>query len=204
MSKPPRTPTTHLDPIKTVQFFSSLYASPESAAEIIKLLPVYEAEMGEEDDMTLVSVKEVKRACKQLKASCSGKDGVPPELLVHLSSDISNILATLFTKCLREGLPSGLRHGLITLISKTSPPSKDPAKYRPITLLPACVRLLLRVVDNKLRDFIQNHPPLIRVPNEQGGFMPDRNTHLQAFLLLLLRDFPAIRKALQAPYTLLS
>ena len=207
MSKPPRTPTTHLDPEKTVQFFTSLYANPESAATIAESVPVYvgkEEERAEEEevvvaaedheageqetDATLVSAQEVKRACKQMKASCSGKDGVPPEMLIHLSDDIGHTLANLFTKCLREGLPAGLRQGLITLLAKTTPPSKDPAKYRPITLLPACVRLLLRVVDNKLRDYIIDHPTIISVPNEQGGFMPDRNTHLQAFLLLLLRD----------------
>ena len=223
MSKPPRTPTTHLDPEKTWQFFRSLYANPESAAVIAATVPKYvrkeddgddddddDGEEGEEGradeggeqsveaegedpgepeiDATWVSTKEIMRACKQMKASCSGSDGVPPELLTHLSKDIAHILASTFTKCLREGLPAGLRHGVITLLAKTSPPSKDPAKYRPITLLPACVRLLLRVVDNKLRDYIRDHPTIISIPNEQGGFMPDRNTHLQAFLLLLLRD----------------
>jgi hypothetical protein len=194
MKKPPRTPTTHLDPTKTANFFSSLYASHESAKAVIDSLPVYVEEEAGEDDATRVSVKEVKRACKQLKASCSGADGVPPELLSHLCPSIQEVLADMFTKCLREGLPAGLRHGLITLLAKTSPPSKDPAKYRPITLLPACVRLLLRVVDNKLRDFIKDNPQIISIPNEQGGFMPNRNTHLQAFLLLLLRDFTRHKK----------
>jgi len=217
MSKPPKTPTTHLDPQKTLDFFKSLYANPNSAASIAASIPTYvrkEEEKEEkeekyqganpgdgqsvdaqredpgepESDATWVSQGEVMRACKQMKASCSGSDGVPPELLTHLSKDIASILASTFTKCLREGLSAGLRHGVITLLAKTTPPSKDPAKYRPITLLPACVRLLLRVVDNKLRDYIKDHPELLSIPNEQGGFMPDRNTHLQAFLLLLLRD----------------
>jgi len=231
MSKPPRTPSTHLDPDKTVGFYSSLYANPESAKIIAGSIPEYvgheeeekEKEKGKEEevvgerggvqatekkeggddapsapedavpcarnpDPTLVSDREVRRACRQMKASCSGKDGVPPELLIHLSDDIATVLACMFTKCLREGLPTGLRHGLITLLPKTTPPSKDPTKYRPITLLPACVRLLLRVVDNKLRDYIKDRPTIISIPNEQGGFMPDRNTHLQAFILLLLRD----------------
>jgi hypothetical protein len=95
-------------------------------------------------------------------------------LLIHFSEDLAKVLACLFTKCLREGLPTGLRHGLITLLAKTTTPSKDPAKYRPITLLPACVRLLLRVVDNKLREYIKKNPTIISIPNEQGGFMPDR------------------------------
>ena len=88
------------------------------------------ADPGEhENDATWVSEGEVLRACKQMKASCSGSDGVPPELLTHLSKDIAHILANTFTKCLREGMPAGLRHGVITLLAKTTPPSKDLAKY---------------------------------------------------------------------------
>jgi hypothetical protein len=124
MSKPPRTPTTHLDPEKTLKFFSSLYANPESAKIIAESVPEYVGTEGEEQedmeeeeeegmpkggeegdatekeesiegvpppaleeatpdapstDATLVSGHEVRRACGQMKASCSGKDGVPPD-----------------------------------------------------------------------------------------------------------------------------
>jgi hypothetical protein len=192
MSKPPRTPTTHLDPVKTVDFFSSLYADPEAAAAIIASLPAYDEEEEEEEEAaTRVTLEEIKDACEQTRVSCSGDDGVPPELIKHCLRNIKGELARLFTKCLRDGLPAGLRHGLTTLLPKTVPPSKDPAKYRPITLLPAVVRLLLRVVDNKLRIFIYKH---LGIPVEQGGFVPNRNTHLQGFLLLLQRDFARHKK----------
>ena len=128
----------------------------------------------------------MERACRETKNSCSGPDGVPPELIKHCLEATKTKLAELFTKCLRHGLPPTLRHGLITLLPKTRPPSKNPAKYRPITLLPVILRILLRVVDNKIRSLIGG---LLTIPVEQGGFMPNRNTHLQCFLLLLPRDF---------------
>jgi hypothetical protein len=187
MSKPPRTPTTHLDPAKTVEFFRFLYACPETAATIIQTVPEYNGEEEGEEEATSVSVKEMMQAGAQMKASAGGPDGVPPELLIHCLRYLNEELAELFTKCLRDGIPEGLRHGVISLLPKTSPPSKDPAKYRPITLLPAILRLLLRVVDNKLRALLVEK--LLSIPVEQGGFLPDRNTHLQGFLLLLQRDF---------------
>jgi len=130
-SKPPRTPTTHLDPEKIVQFFTSLYANPVSAATTAESVPLYvraeEEKEGKDSgsakkegrdeegdgvsaptlseqsvepkggDATLVSTPEVVKAFKQMKASCSGKDGVPPDLLIHLSEDVAPVLASLFT-----------------------------------------------------------------------------------------------------------
>lgn len=58
--------------------------------------------------------------------------------------------------------------------------------YRPITLLPASLRLLLKVVDMKFRSLIEDGS--LPIPIEQGGFLKKRNTALQAFLLKVLRD----------------
>lgn len=189
MKKPQRTPITHLDPDATTEFFRRLYASPETAAIIASTIPAYQPW---ERDATEVSIKEVLRAIKQTKNKCGGPDGVPPEFFKHCMPAIKDLLAELITKCLREGIPEALRHGRITLLAKTTPPSKNPAKYRPITLLPAIVRIVLRVLDNKLRDLIK--VKVIEIPYEQGGFMPNRNTHLQAFLLLLQRDYARHKK----------
>ena len=91
------------------------------------------------------------------------------------------------THCLHHGLPPSLRVGKMVLIPKTPRPSPDPALYRPITLLPTLTRLLFKVLDTKIRTHLTDSG--FQFPIEQGGFLPRRNTHLQGFLLLLLRDY---------------
>jgi len=58
--------------------------------------------------------------------------------------------------------------------------------YRPTTLLPASLRLLLRVVDLKFSRLIDQI--MLAVPVEQGGFLNKCSTSLQAFLLMLAGD----------------
>lgn len=126
-------------------------------------------------------------ALKQTKDKCGGPDNVPPLLWKHCGGALAENLAQLFTQCLHHGLPPALRHGQLALISKVKPPSNRPEEYRPITLLAAIVRVLLRVVDNKLRKLIEEGK--IKVPVEQAGFLPNCSTHLQCFMLELQRDY---------------
>jgi hypothetical protein len=69
------------------------------------------------------------------------------------------------------------------LLPKTQPPSADPLAYRPITLLPVLVRLLHKIIDQRLRAilFPVNAPPLLS--RAQAGFVPGRSTHEQALIL---------------------
>lgn len=180
-ARSPPTPPTKLDPHQVTTFFSSLYSSPDSAAMVKATVPPPDLHRP-----AAVSGDLVKQALQQLKDSATGPDGVPAVVFKHLRGVLAGPLCDLFSKCLDYGLPPSLRQGVITLLPKTSPPSSDPKLYRPITLLPVVVRLLLRVVDLSIRQYLDTDA--FPFPIEQGGFMPKRCTHLQTFLLLLQRD----------------
>lgn len=140
-----------------------------------------------------VACEEVKMALKQTKDKCGGPDIVPPLLWKHCGGEMLDNLAELFTQCLCNGIPMPLRRGQLILTPKVKPPSSRPEEYRPITLLPAIVRVLLRVIDNKLRKLIQEKK--IKVPVEQAGFLPNCSTHLQCFMVELQRDYARHRLA---------
>lgn len=176
------TPNTRLDPAQTALYFQTLYASPTSAAAVCATLPP-----SSPSDYVTVSADDVKVALRTLRDTATGPDGVPPLVFKHLAGTLVNPMTDLITQCVNEGIPAPLRQGSITLLAKTSPPSTDPRLYRPITLLPAAIRVLLRVVDLQVRSHL-TADTAAPFPIEQGGFLPHRCTHLQTFLLLLQRD----------------
>ena len=102
------------------------------------------------------------------------------------------ILTIGVQQCLENGFWWEHRYGRVELISKEERPSADPSTYRPITLLNAFVRLVMKVLDTKMRKWLEDNDKSI--PLEQGAFVPARNTHLQVLTLLLLRDFARVRK----------
>ena len=181
-ARPADSCNSKLSPDDAVQFYRTLFSDPETARLIRETIP-----SGEQSKVVQVSDDEVITALNQTRDCASGPDGVHPILLRHCKDQLAPILARLYTKCLTEGIPSVLRAGTIKLIAKTFPPSSDPALYRPITLLPSIIRVMMRVLDNKIRDLIERG--VIKVPIEQGGFLKDRSTGLQTFALLLIRDW---------------
>ena len=192
MAKSAPTPPTKLNVEDAIAYNAAKFEETEDAAFIRNTVPPPPIK-EEEIKLLAVSPDEVKEALKQTKDKCWGPDNVPPLLWKHCGGELTENLAKLFTQCLHHGISPALRHGLLTLISKVKPPSSRPEEYRPITLLPAIVRVLLRVVDNKLRKLIKEGK--IKVPVEQAGFLPNCSTHLQCFALELERDYARHRLA---------
>ena len=181
----PFTPNTALHPPTAGAYYTALYADPITKAALQNTRPP-----PSRDPALVVTPKEVARHLRSFKDAAPGPDGVPPLYLKLHSRAIKVPLATACTQALQEGLPDALKVGKVTLLPKTPRPSADPAKYRPITLLPAIVRLLLQILEERVRRHFDSDdgPDGTSIPIEQGGFVPDRNTYLQAFLLLFMRD----------------
>lgn len=171
-----------LRPPAVVAYFAALFSDPSAARIMHITMPGPSTHR-----LTVVTADEVLKAFKTMSNSAAGPDGLPPLMLLHCQDELAQPLAILFTQVFQSGLPPAMCEGLVTLIPKTNPPSEDPAEYRPITLLPAILRLMFRVLDLKIRRHV--HSSTNPFPYEQGGFLPDRSTHLQTFLLLLMRDY---------------
>jgi hypothetical protein len=94
-------------------------------------------------------------------------------------------LAPLFTAALSDP-PAQLKRGATILLAKGGGSSRDPGKYRPITLLPYMQRLLATIIDRVLRAAAAADND-IQISATQAGFVPGRGCHEQALLFHLLR-----------------
>ena len=170
-----------LDEESTVNFWSAIFtrdpASP--GPSILEWEPLT-------DDLSPLQVTrdEVLDAISSMATKSTGPSHLPVRFLQAFKQVLAPPLATYFTACLRTGLPPSLKQGYTTLIAKDPTPSQDPARYRPITVLPPLTRLFYKVVDRQLRQLIM---PSNTLSLAQAGFVPGRSTTGQAFILETLR-----------------
>lgn len=122
---------------------------------------------------TLEGIKNIK------SGKAAGIDGIYPEFLQHLGPATISWLTKFFSNILETGnLPSLFKKTKVISILK---PNKDPLRvesYRPIALLSATLKLLERLIYNRISETINN-----LLPTEQAGFRPGRNCDDQIFAL---------------------
>ena len=110
--------------------------------------------------------EEVAEAIKRMKnGKAGGADGVLAEYLKLGITEISPLLAKLFTNCLRQGkIPKDWNHAKIVLLHKKG--SKEDLKnYRPISLLPVIYKTFMEVIAARLKTTLE-----AAQPREQAGF----------------------------------
>jgi len=116
-------------------------------------------------------------------SGAAGPDGLAVLFLKVFSHELQPILLKFFRRALLQWLTAEIKRGRTTLLPKTSPASRDPAHYRPITVLPVLLRVYHKVVDLHLRAYVYTEGILGPF---QAGFMPGRSTYDQAFVLSTL------------------
>jgi hypothetical protein len=131
-----------------------------------------------------VSPGEVLEAIKATKVKAAGPDGVSVRFLKAFCNELAPVLAVHLSAALSDP-PAELKRGETILLPKGSGVSRDPGKYRPITLLPVLQRLLARIVDGILRKAVRELG--IEISPTQAWFMPGRSCHEQAILFHLLQ-----------------
>uniref|UniRef100_A0A8C5MTU0 Reverse transcriptase domain-containing protein n=1 Tax=Leptobrachium leishanense TaxID=445787 RepID=A0A8C5MTU0_9ANUR len=120
---------------------------------------------------TEITSEEIIAALKTSKNGKSpGPDGLPAEYYKKCSKELNPALLSLF-KVIREGAPVH-PHSLMATISLIPKPGKDHtccSNYRPISLLNSDMKILARILANRLQRFL---PQL--VDPDQVGFIPGR------------------------------
>ncbi|XP_065584617.1 uncharacterized protein LOC136043648 [Artemia franciscana] len=99
----------------------------------------------------LLKLRDIQRAVSELKSGATGNDRVHNNMLKALPIETMQIILELFNKSLNEGVvPQIWKHAIIHPILKPGKYPKDPASYRPISLLSCLAKLLERAIKAKI------------------------------------------------------
>ena len=129
-----------------------------------------------------IKLAELQSALKKLKPRKSpGPDGISNEMLTHLGSAAVNKLLEIFNLSWEEGkLPQIWREATMIPILKKGKDPKKASSYRPISLTSCVVKTMERVVNERLRWYLETANLLAP---EQAGFRQFRCTEDQATYL---------------------
>ena len=117
---------------------------------------------------------DVKLAIKTLKDRTPGPSKLRKKHFTHLPDNILHNLAHIFECCLAAGYyPKKFKHAHIIFIHKAGTDKDNPLNYRPISLLNTMGKIFGKIVDNKLKLFLETHK-IIR--ESQHGFRLKRGT----------------------------
>ncbi|XP_012561053.2 uncharacterized protein LOC105846644 [Hydra vulgaris] len=120
------------------------------------------------------SPSRVKKALRALKPTTStGLDGIPNVFLKNCANSLSIPLSHIFDTSFKDGaIPLDWKVASVIPIHKKGL-TVDPGNYRPISLTSTCCRLMGRIINNKLINYLLLNN-LIR--KEQHGFIRKRST----------------------------
>ena len=129
-----------------------------------------------------VKVNEVFKHLKSLsQKKATGSDELPNTLLKDSACQIAKPLCHVINRSLASGIfPEDFKDGLVTPVFKSGK-KEDMDNYRPITVLPACSKILEKCIHSQLMEFLEERKLLSPT---QFGFRKKRNTEYAATLLL--------------------
>lgn len=119
--------------------------------------------------------EELATAVSSLKRNkAPGLDGVTNEMVKLVARKFPDMLLTAYNKCLLEGkFPIKWKTARLVLIRKGDKPLNEPSSYRPICLLDCLGKVLEKIIDNRLRDILEQNSGLADC---QYGFRKRRST----------------------------
>lgn len=118
--------------------------------------------------------EEVACLIENLKTDCStGWDGISNRVLKLIKEYIAPPLTELFNNCFRQGVfPDALKQSIVIPIHKSG--RRDCVNnYRPISLLPSLSKIMEKIINRRLVNFLENKKLLA---DAQYGFRPGKST----------------------------
>jgi len=118
---------------------------------------------------------ELTMAARSLRVNTSpGPDGIPNEVLKVIVALNPDLLIDVYNTCLCSGVfPEIWKKARLVLLRKGDKPLDDPSSYRPLCLLDCLGKLFEKIIDNRLRLFLDTTKGL---HERQFGFRKGRST----------------------------
>ena len=151
---------------------SSLSFTKEERLEAKPMIRNVKKRLGKQPGETICppfTMRELKKAIRKMKRKgAPGADDIPPAFLKELGPNALTELLEIFNDSfLHADIPQAWRHGIIIPILKAGKPACDVDSFRPISLTSCIVKLLERMISNRLNTMAENRKWLL---NEQAGF----------------------------------
>ena len=122
------------------------------------------------------SIIELEAAINKMKRKSPGHDSLTIDCFKHLGPGGKHKLLDLYNEIYSTGnFPQSWKHAIMVPILKKDKPAKDPASYRPISLLPVGGKILESLVLSRFNPYI-HHRKLI--PCIQTGFRSGMSTSI--------------------------
>ena len=122
--------------------------------------------------MEPINEEEVKTAIRETKNKTPGLDEITKPVLQVIPAPAVRDLATIMDSALQIGhFPTPWKIARIVPIRKPMKDPKTPTSYRPISLLSIPGKVFEKILNNRLRHFIEHHKYL---PENQMGFREGR------------------------------
>ena len=157
---------------KTYAQVSSLTFTPDERLEAKPMIRSVKKRLDKqpgESTCPPFTMRELKQAIRKMRRKgAPGGDDIPPAFLKELGPKALVELLEIFNDSfLHADIPQFWRHGIIIPILKAGKPASDVDSYRPISLTSCMVKLLERMISNRLNAMAENRMWLV---NEQAGF----------------------------------
>ena len=121
-----------------------------------------------------IDIDDVKLAIKSLKDKCPGPSKLRKKHFANLPDNILQNLTHIFESCLAAGYyPKQFKHAHMVFIHKAGTDKHDPLNYRPISLLNFMGKIFGKIINNKLKNFLQVKNI---IKESQHGFRTKRGT----------------------------
>ena len=107
---------------------------------------------GPEEESPPFTIRELNTAIKKMKRKgAPGADNIPPSFLKEMGPKACSELLAICNKSFAEAdIPQMWRHGIIIPLLKHGKPASELESYRPICLTSCIVKLLERMISNRL------------------------------------------------------
>jgi len=120
---------------------------------------VWPSSSTQEAENAAIQLEEIKTADRSLKSNTApGPDGITNEVLKCYIRHKPDSLIKVYNKCVSEGhFPSQWKSARLVLLKKGDKPLDQPSSYRPLCILVCLGKLLEKILDTRLRNYLDQN-----------------------------------------------